>query len=275
MAVFTIRIFKSAGARSDRGQFSNSYDVDLATDLVTAPEVNAIVQGLVDCERQFYPVTTHFMRAVVSTLQQEGRKPYRPETFRSIELASTGTRPVEGDMMPLEVVAVVKHNLAYGRAGRQQYRGMLTEAQVSTAPNGQISMVADSQRINDAWDGFHQQFPNRLILGTPSPTPTDDAGGAAQDLRVVTSTRFSGIVVRKRTRRKKRKDPARTPEEAQNFLEQAAELVIRAQAFVQKNPTITNLVLRAAINRIAKAITGNAKAIDDAIPDIPALPEPQ
>jgi hypothetical protein len=199
MPMFTVRIYKSYGGRSDRNQSSNTYDINLEA-AISSPEMLARVNKLVTAEAGLFPTSVNFMRAVVSTFAQEGRVPYNPEGFKVFELNRTGDRPIpQGvDIMPVEVAGVFKHNVAFGRSGRQTYKGMFLESDIVTSPGGVITSTVNPQVFNQQWEAYYQQNGGTLDIAT-----RDQAGNFST--RAVISTVFSGVTVAKRTRRRKKK----------------------------------------------------------------------
>lgn len=226
----------------------------------------AQVNRLVTAEVGLFPTSVHFMRAVVSTFAKEGRTPYFPEGFKVFELNNQGARAIpEGvDVMPIEVAGVFKHNVAFGRSGRQTYKGMFLESDIQTSPGGVITSLINRQILNQQWEAYQQGNPGVLSI-----TTRDKAGNISS--REVINTVFSGVTVAKRSRSRKKKVVA-TESSIAPLLGQALEIVASVAAVVLTRgaalPVVQKALLAAVAGSLGSAAGNIVAQLTDGTPEV-------
>jgi hypothetical protein len=141
MALYTVKIFKSFVDAPEK-EWSNSYEVNGpgAIDLQFATAtVNAIVAG----ERSIHRTYVEFIRGVVSTFVADSA-PYDPNTFVTVDISGTGSRPGNtGNREPIDVVLWVKRLAASGRSGKLFYRGVVEDPEVA-APGARRQLTPEA-----------------------------------------------------------------------------------------------------------------------------------
>jgi len=197
--LYTIRIFKSWGGRSSRGQWSNTYHINVEF-AIDSPEMIAAVNAIANREKNFHLAQVHMMRAVVSTYQKEGRKGH-PEAVNPIELAGVGLRAIPAgiDPLPLDVAFVIKSKASFGRSGQMKFRGVLLESDVVAGGQGNFTMPGP---VN--WGGGADL--QAAIAGPPA-IGLSLPGAAANGLpsRPITNFTNAGVLVQKTKNKRKKK----------------------------------------------------------------------
>lgn len=198
MGIVSVKIYKSFGGRSSRGQWTNTYDI-LTDNAIGSPELDAEIDVIVGMEKTFHLTSTHFMRAVASTYEKEGRTGH-PEAVRTRELAGTGSRaPAAGvDTLPLDVCLAVKASAVTGRSGTMKYRGALTENDVTGSGSGAFNYAPSSTEAQNAFSQFMSNAARPTLV---IPLSTSASGTPAREIVELTE---SGVVINKKERRRKR-----------------------------------------------------------------------
>lgn len=138
--LYTVKIFKSWGARDAERRWSNTYELE--SDATSPDGLGDTVDALVAAEKIIHANIINFLSATVSTWEPDGT-PYNPLSFTTIELEGTGlVNPVPPeDMLDSNVCLVLKYLPTLGRSGRRFYRGCLHEASVQSRGDGRFTIV--------------------------------------------------------------------------------------------------------------------------------------
>jgi hypothetical protein len=226
-----VKIYKSFGGRSNRGQWSNHYLIR-TTHALNSAELLTDITALVHFEEFFHLDQVNFMRAVVSTPAHEGRAGH-PEAFRSIELSNVGLRATAGGAaatIALDVCLAVKKAGTLGRAGQELYRGCLLETDVSASGAGDFLLTNGFAPFDQASTDYfaHPDYPKILI--------NSDKTGNTAGARIITSMKIGGVIVKKKVNRRKHAT-AKSTSSAGNLLAQALPLAAGALAYyLTKSP---------------------------------------
>ena len=148
MPFFTIRIFKSWGARDPERRWTNNYEI---TSPVASPgALLSEVNTLVAAEKKIHLPQTEFLSATVSTYMAEGPA-YDPSSFLTVELQGQGERDIGGIFPDLaldsNVCLLMKFPAALGRSGKRFYRGVLSEGDVKMGGNGVFTFSGAPNKV--------------------------------------------------------------------------------------------------------------------------------
>ena len=204
--LFTVRIYKRLVGRPDR-VWANTYELRAnATGGTFGQNAELIAQDvmvlLANWERSFHLSSVQYDRALFSTYVPDGQ-PYNPQTFASRDLTGLlGQRdPNNSEPQPLQVCLLARKQVAVGRNGRNLYRGVLTEAQV-TSPGGDPSLTAAartelSQLVSGVGDfgetGILEQLNNAGVDLVMASGNTPGSGALARPVIGIAAT---GVVVK-------------------------------------------------------------------------------
>lgn len=144
-ALYTVKIFKSWGARDPEKRWVNNYEIQ--SDGEDAASLQDTVDTIVDAERVIHSTNVQFLSALVSTIQEDS-DPYNGNEFASYELAGTGSQTSAGaeanTFMDTRVCYVVKFVPRMGFQGRRFYRGCVAERDVYLAGDGKVALDPSS-----------------------------------------------------------------------------------------------------------------------------------
>lgn len=131
MPDYTIRVFKSWGARDDQRRWVNNYELSSSA---TSPAVLLpVAHSLIDAESHLHLTMVKFLGATISTWSADS-EPYNPESFVSVASIVDGLRAMGGagdDALDSNVCYHITRNVTLGRTGKLFYRGCLLESDVS------------------------------------------------------------------------------------------------------------------------------------------------
>ena len=272
MALYTLKMLMNAGAISSRDTFSNSLDVETDLDL-QSPEAESLFRGIADQVKQMLPAPIIIKQLLVSTFAKEGRRPYQPNTFRVIDVNMPGSRAVpQGDSIaPLEIGVKVKHSASGGRSGNTVLRGAALMSELRVSVNGAPQFVGDPSRFVELFANIHAQANNSIRIATY------DKAGTLHN-REILKSEFAGIVVRKRTRKRKKREVPKTPEQAgietDDLLEIAGNVAQFAARYGSKYPLVkAGKILSGVVSAIGflQQVTPASFTGPDE-PEVPALP---
>jgi hypothetical protein len=201
MALFTIRIFKSFGARDPERRWVNNYEVEAAGD----SPLDAIdtLDTIVAAERLLHYNFIHFLSATISTWEPDS-KPYNPEALASRELTGQGSRIINnGAPMDSNICLSVKFVPAVGLLGRRFYRGCLSEEEVQTGGDGKMTIVPGDQGnpVRQAHAAFNTALASVLAQGTGSPGIKMVTNPPVVLVRDVLTTEIGGVTIASRNHR--------------------------------------------------------------------------
>lgn len=128
------KFWLAAGGES----WANSYEYTTYDKIAVTAEIHAtIAEAVGQYEQALHGPNVYIDRAVVSTDPVDGSI-YDPTTFRIIPMGFQGDRNVTGAGDPVDLNAVynVRKIPSQGRPGKNAYRGVLYEADVSGAAQG-------------------------------------------------------------------------------------------------------------------------------------------
>lgn len=96
--------------------------------------LRAAADALLNFERAIHVPAVQFRQYTISTIAEDS-DPYDPFTFVTVPLEEglVGQRSIASDLEPLQMCLYVKKVVTVGRQGKQLYRGVLQESDVSAA----------------------------------------------------------------------------------------------------------------------------------------------
>jgi hypothetical protein len=186
MPLYTVKIFKSWGARDAERRWSNTYEIQSAA---TSPAgLGSTVTALVNAEKAFHLEQTNFLSATVSTWEPDSQ-PYNPDAFTTIELGGVGAAAQGGAENALDsnVCYVLRFMPNTGRAGRRFYRGALLESDIQSGGDLKATLVPGSRLASGG---------TNLALIITAFAPMTSAGAGADKLVLIHSGGPSPSVVR-------------------------------------------------------------------------------
>jgi hypothetical protein len=149
MPAFTIRIFKSWGARDADRRWVNTYEL-FSTVHGSPDAMLPTLVAIVDAERHLHLTDVQFLSGTVSTWVPDSQ-PYDPDAFVTQELVGHGSRgngvPPNPTALDSNVCLQVKRQCTTGRSGKLFYRGCLLEGDVEMGGDGRFTLTAGSTII--------------------------------------------------------------------------------------------------------------------------------
>lgn len=198
--MYTVRIFKSWGARDASRRWVNNYEIEAGTAALTS--LGAVANDIAAAEKLIHQTTVQFLSYSVSTWEPDSH-PYNPLSFVTGELSGTGALAAASQLLDSNVCFLVKYQAATGRSGRRFYRGCLAEQDVEPAGDGSFT-VSPGSNFQDA-GGAMTSFKNALapyLAGGTNATKIILAGNSASSIqRIVTAVKSGGVVVNRRNHR--------------------------------------------------------------------------
>lgn len=169
MSVFTIRVFKSWGARDATRRWVNSYEVS-SVDPTDPPALVDTALQIVNAERAIHLQSVQFLEATISTWSPDSH-PYDPTSFYTVELTGTGGRD-GGDgagnptALDSNVCYVMKRQVTGGLNGKLFYRGCLVEGDVAMAGDGHFTINSAAMLVGGAnYNAYHGDMLTLLGAG--------------------------------------------------------------------------------------------------------------
>lgn len=260
MSVRVVKIYKSYGGRSNKGQWSNSYLVDGPADL-SSPDWVTTIGPIVAFEKAFHLTQVFFMRAVVSTPEKEPAG-QRADKFRVFELGGTGAiASAVNTTMALDVCLAVKKQTALGSPGIELYRGALGEADVEGGQTGGFLLT-------EGRDGAFIIAKGGLFAALPVPTfymgkPKDSL---VASYRVVSDMVISGVVIKKKTHRRKKVQAIKNYGDALDNLKFAISTVADFYKWYTLNRALLSPVQAAELAATETMLEAGVDAVKGALP---------
>ncbi len=201
MGIFAFKIFKSFGGRSNRGAWSNLYNIvsDLAID---HPSLRETAEYIVGAEKLAHYDAVHFMRCHIKQVAENYTN--RPANrFVTIELDGTGARALNQDLLPPQICVEIKRDAVEGRSGAMLLRGCLTANDVQSSNDA--SYVLATPQIFSGGSALSDSFLTRLNGDLPEgrfvmPNPP---AITVQTSRDVVRHRLGGVAIVQTTKRRR------------------------------------------------------------------------
>lgn len=130
--LFVVRVKKSHTANPSRS-WQNSYEF-VANAAGTLPDLDALVNVMLDYELQIHNTFTQFEQVSVSTWSADS-VPYDPNAFLVMPVSSIGLRDTTGALAPITTCWNVSRPCLSGRTGHIFYRNVFAQGDL-TAPSG-------------------------------------------------------------------------------------------------------------------------------------------
>ena len=139
--LYTVRIFKALGGRSNEGQWVNNYELQTNLTLESAG-MQANVDHIVAFDRALHTNQVNYMRVVTSTFAMDSR-PYDPANLRVMELSGVGGHELQpgAGVVDLNITLTIKRLTTLGKAGRLILRGALHWGHVTTGAGGKTVLT--------------------------------------------------------------------------------------------------------------------------------------
>lgn len=182
MTSILIRVFKNWNVDSAKGQWSNNYEIENYDGALTVGGVQGLINVIVAAERHIHLTPVRFLKATASTWIPDS-KPYKPEAFATLPLATTGLRASASKPMGKDVCYFVRKAPANGNNGKLFYRGCLTVSDIETSANLELRLAANSSLYAGGadWNSYDtamqpivsgaEDFDPRLSMIDPIPGP--------------------------------------------------------------------------------------------------------
>jgi hypothetical protein len=205
MNVFELKIYKTLGGRSGRGNtWSNKYNFTF-NGAISDAAVLAAVTRLVDFEVSFHNPAVNFMRAVVTLVGDESGG-VEKGIVRTIDLNRTGGHlAIAGAKIePLQMVCRLKFGVGDRRGKSNSYRGALIEEQTTSEGSGDPRFEFDPSTHPFGSGNF-----GAAAIGAGSATPlvvvSKASDGTPPVVSSVTTITYAGLGFRQRTIKRKAK----------------------------------------------------------------------
>jgi len=171
--VFTVRVYKLF----NQFRYANTYEIVSRNAESSTGELfwRNVADYFSSLERLIHLNFILVDRVVISSYVPDGQ-PYNPTSFISLPYSQFASSQITSDIVPANLCMVVRKNVAFGRDGRNFYRGTLTENDVVGGfPEARLSDTRrnDVQAIFNAWYTNFQNdtiFSVCLASGIPNPT---------------------------------------------------------------------------------------------------------
>ena len=206
--VFKVEIVKNLEGSPARDEWRNTYHIELTPDEeggdyggagIASDGIVEDVNRLANGERNMHLQNVRILRAVISTPEEGDQND--PKSVRIIPYNFLGLRPIPVDQEPLPLTQVLRISFAarIGRAGMNQYRGVLLDGDVQLNEGAyQLPQPKAEELLNDLMAGVYlRNLQNRLRVVSVR------AGVVSS--RVVASITVVGVSSRQRTQKKRGK----------------------------------------------------------------------
>ncbi len=203
---YVLQTFKAAGGRTDRGMWSNIYNLETQQEQnVSSVAMANLVGSIVNAEKAMYLESVSIMRAVLHSADAD-HNPI-PDQFTVATPSLIGERQGGDDPLPVDIGLEVAKQPLTGRAARMLFRGSLREDDADGNPALGYTLNPGSRTyfegaLDDLLSAVANGGARIIIRADPNlltwPNPT-----------AINSLRVQGITVQRRSRDRQSIEQAR------------------------------------------------------------------